>query len=590
MKSETIALLKFIEESKQLEIPIYQRPYSWKKVNCEQLWDDIIEIGQSDEFEPEYFVGTVIYIEKRNGQARYVIDGQQRLTTVALILEALAQFNEANEEEIGASAEELRRWFLFDPSKTGDAAHKLLLSEPDKEPLKALVAQKEAPEKDSSLIHANFDLFREKIRKASTKDRAALWQGLKRLKIISIGLDRSQESPQRVFESMNDRGVELSIADLIRNYVLMNLSTSEQEQLYDAHWEPIEAEFGRTEEGERYSQDKYSKRFDDFIRYYFWMKTGKLPSKDKVYGEFKKYAPKQESINALVADIQKFAGYYSAIKMGREKNLLLKAAFNDLQLLKANTPIPFLMALYDLYSERGAALTVLSDDLPNLPTEKLERAIRELRNTGDISSFSRVIDGSSNSIGSMRAYARSAQKCLLGADQFEQIVRVIESCVVRRSVCAMPSRGMNSLFVKHAHGIHDTKIALERAQKIPVDLKCPNDSDFAQALKENILLGRPHCSYILGRIENYGIGDPLDPDEYDVEPVLPAKGPLSEEWKEKLGENWSQIREELAGTLGNLRLTKGGATFYLSMRWDAETIRERAETLAERALEVWRMP
>ena len=381
MKSQTTSLLDFIEESKQLEIPIYQRAYSWESGNCEQLWDDIIEVGKkpAEQFEPEHFTGAVIYIEKRNGQARFVIDGQQRLTTVALIVEALARNAEENPEHAPVSAEEMRRQHLYDPNETGEAAHKLLLSQTDKQTLMALVTQQDVPENYSIRIHENFNLFTKKIRRALKEERIALWEGLKRLTIVAIALDQSQESPQRIFESMNDRGVELSNADLIRNFVLMKLSAKEQTALYETHWEPIEAEFGQREVG--YDQEAYSKHFDEFIRYYLGMRIGKLPTIKRLYEAFKAYAADQREnpVDAFLADIRQYAGYYAAIKLGREKNGRLNDAFNDLQLLRANTPMPFLMALYDLYCERGAALRALADLLPNLPTEKLERAIQELR-------------------------------------------------------------------------------------------------------------------------------------------------------------------------------------------------------------------
>ena len=585
MKSQTTSLLDFIEESKQLEIPIYQRAYSWESENCEQLWDDIIKVGEkpAEQFEPEHFTGAVIYIEKRNGQARFVIDGQQRLTTVALILEALARHIEKH----GRGAEVIRRRYLYDPNEAGEVAHKLLLSETDKETIMALVTQQNAPENYSIRIHDNFNLFREKIRKALKEERAALWEGLKRLTIIAIALDQSQVSPQLVFQSMNDDGVELSNADLIRNYVLMKLSVKEQTALYETHWEPIEAEFGQTKKG--YDQGAYSSHFDDFIFYYLGMKIGKLPVKKRLYGEFKAYAvdQKEKSVDArtLVADIRQYAGYYAAIKIGQEKNDRLNDAFNDLQLLRANTPIPFLTALYDLYSERGAALRALAGFLPNLPTEKLERAIRELRDTGDISIFSKVIGGNSNSIGGMQAFAEHAQNHLLGADQFERVVRIIESCVVRRSVCVMPSQVMSALFTKNADDVHkaNRKIdALACVQKMPKDLKCPSDSDFALAIKENILRGKRYCAYILRRMENYGRDEPLDLNDYKVKQILSAV----------------EIHEELAGTLGNLTLTteSGNSPLWLNEipddahRWDADAIRKRGEILAERALKVWPTP
>ncbi len=578
MKSETIALLNFMKESKQLEIPIYQRTYSWEKENCEQLWEDIVQIGkaEADEFEPEHFVGTVIYIEKRNGQARYVIDGQQRLTTAALIIEALAQFNEANREEIGASAEELRRRFLFDPTKMGDAAHKLLLSQTDKETLMALVAQEEVPENYSIRIHDNFSLFKRKIRRALKRERAAIWRGLNRLTMISIALDQSQdqEVPQRVFESMNDRGVELDNADLILHYLLMGLSPIEQRQLYDAHWLPIENMFGQTEAG--FDQEAYSKHFDDFIRYYLGKENRSLPTRAKMYDAFKTYANKQEDIQTLMEIIQTFAGYYSTMKLGREEKPLLKAAFDDLQRLNANTPMPFLLELYERYA--------------------------------DYSTYSVMLPRS-------QFQAMKARMGLLTLEQFEEIVRLIESYLVRRDVCGL-SRS-SSFFASICRSIGNERLVenlsdLFRSQTVTTK-RFPKNDEFQMELQTRKLYGTSICAYILRRMENYGREEPLNLDDYDVEPILPTELPLSREWQEELGINWREAHEEFAGTLGNMTLTKGAryladrpfahkrdletgyrnSRLWLNelpgkaQRWDAAAIRERTEVLTERALEVW---
>ncbi len=580
MKATTVRALKFIEESAQLEMPIYQRAYSWDKELCEQLLEDIAAVAakQTGALEPTHFIGSLIYIQKPNGRARFVIDGQQRLATIALIVEALARSAEENAEQAPVSAEELRRRHLFSSGEDGGAGRKLLLSETDKETLIALATQEEPPENYSIRIMDNFSFFERAFKKASAKEMEAVWKGLNRLTMVAIALDPLQDRPQRIFESMNDRGIELSNADLIRNYVLMNLKAQEQTQLYNASWQPIENRFGQTEAG--FDQEAYSKHFDEFIRYYLGMKNRALPTKAKIYDEFKIYANKQEDVKSFVENIHAFAGYYAAIKLGQEPELPLKAAFSDLQLLKTNTPMPFLLELYERYVKRGIFAGMLSP---------------------------------------AQFQAANAEMGFLTMKQLEEAVRVIESYLVRRIVCGLSTslgahfasicRSIdNERFVENVRGLFRSLTGTTR--------RCPGDSEFQHELKTRNLYNAAVCPYILRRMENHGRKEPLDLDEHDVEPILPAESPLPPEWQEELGVNWNQTHEELAGTLGNLTLTKGARHFADSpfghkrdletgyrrsplwlnnlpgkaQRWDAQAIQERAEALAERALEVWRMP
>ena len=580
MDATTVRALEFIEESAQLEIPIYQRAYSWEKELCERLWEDIAAVGAepSGAVEPTHFIGTLIYIQKPNGQARFIIDGQQRLATIALIVEALARNAEENGERAPVSAEELRRRHLFSSAENGGAGRKLLLSETDKETLIALAAQEEPPENYSIRIMDNFAFFEKAFKDAGAKETEALWKGLNRLTMVAIALDSMQDRPQRIFESMNDRGIELSDADLIRNYVLMNLKAQEQTQLYNASWQPIENKFGQTEAG--YDQEAYSKHFNEFIRYYMGMKTRKLPTKAKMYDAFKNYADQQENVQHLVENIQAFAGHYAAIKLGQEEEPRLKAAFNDLQLLKTNTPMPFLLELYERYVKGGLFAGMLSP-----------------------SQFE----------------AANAQMGFLTMEQLEEIARVIESYIVRRSVCGL-SMTLSSLFVSICRSI-DNERFVENVRGLFRSLagatrRCPDDLEFQERLTTRNLHGTAICPYLLRRLENHGRQEPLNLDEHDVEPILPAGSSLPSEWQEELGENWSQTHEELAGTIGNLTLTKGARHFANSPfghkrdletgyrrsplwlnelpgkapRWNAETIRKRADAMAERAVDVWRMP
>lgn len=580
MDATTVRALEFIEESAQLEIPIYQRAYSWEKELCERLWEDIAAVGAEpmSASEPTHFIGTLIYIQNPNGQARFIIDGQQRLATIALMVEAMARNAEENAEQAPISAEELRRRHLFSQTEEDGAGRKLLLSETDKETLVALAAQKQPPENYSIRIMDNFAFFRSAFNKADSKEKEAVWRGLNRLTMVAIALDPSQDRPQRIFESMNDRGIDLSDADLIRNYVLMNLKAQEQTELYNASWQSIENKFGQTETG--FDQEAYTKHFDDFIRYYLGMKNRKLTTKSKLYDEFKIYAAKQKDAQSLVKNIQAFAGYYAAIKLDQEPEPLLRAAFNDLRLLKTNTPTPFLLELYERYINRGVFSAILSP-----------------------SQFE----------------AANVQMGFLTMKQLEQLLRVVESYLVRRTVCGLFT-SLGALFASICRSI-DNERFVENVRGLFRSLtgstrRCPGDTEFQRELKARNLYTAAICPYILRRLENHDRPKPLDLEAHDVEPILPAGTPLPPEWQEELGANWNHTHETLAGTLGNLTLTKGARHFADSpfahkrdletgyrrsplrlndlpgkaQRWNAQAIQERADALADRAVNIWQMP
>lgn len=172
-----------------------------------------------------------------------VIDGQQRLTTVTLLLAALAKFVGESESVAGFSAKKLRNYYLLNPLETGERHFKLLLSETDQETLKAIVTDAHPPQEESKHISQNFELFERKI--ASSEDElVAIWKGLEKLMVVDIALDREHDDPQLIYESMNATGLKLSQADLIRNYVLMGLEKQQQTDLYKQFWRPVEEAFG----------------------------------------------------------------------------------------------------------------------------------------------------------------------------------------------------------------------------------------------------------------------------------------------------------------------------------------------------------
>lgn len=559
MKALEAKFLEFLDKSPQFIIPIYQRTYSWTKRECDQLWNDILRTGK-DEDVSAHFVGSIVYIEQglyqvSNQLPLLVIDGQQRLTTIMLMLEALARNLGSGEPVSGFSAKKLRHYYLLNPLEEGERAFKLLLTQTDKETLLAIVQQKPLPEHCSLRISENFARFDEQIRDLGEDGLHALCFGLSKLIVVDISLSRDQDNPQLIFESMNSTGRALSQADLIRNFVLMGLEPKHQARVYNDMWRPMELDFG---------QEAYGAHFDSFMRHYLTLKTGDIPNVRAVYEAFKDYANSPQVVNsgvdALVADIQRFAGYYCSMALDKEQDTALAAAFRDLRELTVNVAYPFLLQLYHDYT------------------------------TGPLS-----------------------------ASDFEQVIRLVESYVFRRAVCDIPTNSLNKTFVTFGREI-DKDNYLESIQAhllgLPSYRRFPKDEEFKRALRERDLYNFPRRSYWLRRFENFGRKEQVPVNEYTIEHILPQNPNLSSKWRECLGPNWREIQEKWLHTLGNLTLTAYNAEYsdhpFSEKRdmeggfgdsplklnrglgslitWDENTIRSRAERLADTAITVWAAP
>ena len=248
MKATEAGLLAFLKKSPQFVIPIYQRTYSWTERECRQLWDDIIRAG-SDDAISVHFIGSIVYIEAGLSQVSHqapllVIDGQQRLTTVTLLLAALADALGDAEPIDGFSARKLRNYYLLNPEETGERHYKLLLSQTDKASLTSIVGQHDVPADRSLRVMQNHAMFKDLIA-ARQGDLLSVCKGLAKLVVVDIALSRDHDNPQLIFESMNSTGRELSQADLIRNFILMGLEPALQTHLYEQFWRPMEVSFGQ---------------------------------------------------------------------------------------------------------------------------------------------------------------------------------------------------------------------------------------------------------------------------------------------------------------------------------------------------------
>lgn len=238
MRIREVALLDFMgEPGTRFVIPRYQRAYSWEDEQCDELWRDLFRAARDRR---SHFAGALIYHDEQDGAevARAIVDGQQRLTTVTLILTALAAHLRENGETIfGMDASVIEETYLQE-----NGAAKLRLSRGDWETLDALVTRQPIPDKPSKRLMDNHSRFTEKM-DGEDFDPLKLWAGLSGLTVIAAELDGREQAPE-VFESFNSKGAPLVTADLVRNHLLLAESRSEQARLYERYWEPIQGVFG----------------------------------------------------------------------------------------------------------------------------------------------------------------------------------------------------------------------------------------------------------------------------------------------------------------------------------------------------------
>ncbi|GAA9497389.1 DUF262 and DUF1524 domain-containing protein [Helicobacter pylori] len=337
MEADATPLLKFIKDNQnnQLVIPIYQRLYSWEKEQCKELWDDIIKIGGDDKMDG-HFIGSILYVLDgftHSGNALLIIDGQQRLTTITLLLTALRDHWSDKRKEIEDD-------YLINSGKDGDKKFRLILSDSDKDTLLYLIDKdRRKPSEPSSKIVENFKLFEEWVSK-NTDKLETIFKGLEKLMIVEIALEKGKDDPQLIFESMNSKGIELAQTDLIRNYILMGLEPEKQKIFYKKYWRAME---------ENFKQNK--KWFDRFVRHYLTIKT-KIPNINKVYVALKDYRQKEGiGIEDLLKDLQKYCGYFCQIVFKKEADKDLNKALSFLVDLEMDVIYPLLLELYSDYSD-----------------------------------------------------------------------------------------------------------------------------------------------------------------------------------------------------------------------------------------------
>ncbi len=553
MNAQDLPLTQLLDGAKQFIVPIFQRDYSWGTKHCQQLWNDILRVG-GDPVARAHFLGSVVYIAAEGAHAAIprwlVIDGQQRMTTVTLLLTALRDRLKVapSDDEALPSAEEVEDRFLRNRHGKGDRRSKLMLRRADNETLSALLAGQTFSDAAAETVRENYVFFQDRLAEA---DVAQVYAGIAKLVIVDVSLTRGHDDPQMIFESLNSTGLDLTQADLIRNFVLMRLDDELQTRLYDDYWRPIEVEFG----------NRYRSEFDKFCRDFLVLKLkpSKQPRADAIYHHFRNYFHAEtanRSVEDVLAELRRFAGYYVRFSLGRETEPQLAAAAGRLRAL-VEVASPLMLRLHDCHARTGA----------------------------------------------------------FDSRAFGEAIELLESYVFRRSACDMQTRSLYQIFAGIAYKIRDgaplqsLKVALYRGGK---KRRFPSDTEFRDALETRDVYAMRSCAYLLDRLENDS-KEKIDTSAFTIEHVLPQNENLLPAWREMLGPDWKLIQETWLHRLGNLTLTgynaeysdrafdekktmaKGFNDSPLRLnrfireqpRWTASEIEERGRALAQRAVKLW---
>ena len=503
-----------------------------------------------------HFVGSIVNIAEQampTGVQKFmIIDGQQRTTTLTLLLLALRDYAIANPADTTINAKRIDNMLLKNEYESGDERYKLLLTETDRDILISLIESKPIADGTKSKLLDNYKYFVGKIADQELSP-AEIYESIGKLQIVNITLDRTMDDAQAIFESLNSTGKELSESDLIRNYVLMGLEPTEQTYVYEHMWRPMELMF---------SYETQDTLMDKFFRDYLTMKLTRIPKQGRVYDEFKLYHLNCEfsTIRELCQDLLTYAKYYTDIVFARSSNPVLKGLYSDINDLRMEVSYPFLIKVHNDYAEhiitedelleilRLCISYVFRRSICGIPTNSLNKTFATLRNE------IRQDD-----------YLNSIKAFFILRDDYKEF---------------------------------------------------PNDEKFVAAFISRDTYNMRSRNFILSHLENFENKSIIVVENYTIEHIMPQNKNLSIEWQTMLGANWREIQKTYLHTIGNLTLTcynsemsdhsfltkidmEGGfkesalrlnGFVVKQTEWTESTIKTRAKLLAEKAKKIWAFP
>ena len=331
-------IYKYLGGTCQYLIPLYQRTYSWEREQCVRLWNDIVNLHKNHR--EGHFVGSIVRIDEDSAAGStiaMIIDGQQRLTTLTLLLVALRDYASAN-ADCGVNPNKITDTLLLNQYETGNDKYKLFLTQSDRDALIKKIEGTPIPDTLKSRVLDNYGFFFGQIAKLEIKP-SDLYDAIGKLQIVDIVLDRQYDDPQAIFESLNSTGMNLKDSDLIRNHLLMCLDSATQTNVYNNIWRPTELLF---------DYEHQSELLDNFFRDYLTMKLGRIPKKNEVYKEFRSYHNSNGmTIRDLCQDIYSFAKHYTDMHFARSADSVLKSLYDDMKDIRMEVAYPFLLKVHD---------------------------------------------------------------------------------------------------------------------------------------------------------------------------------------------------------------------------------------------------
>ena len=560
MKGDAKRLLKYMEgSSNRFIIPVYQRNYDWNIENCKQLFDDLERVIKNNK--KSHFFGSIVAAQDQDGSLseHLIIDGQQRLTTVSLLLLVICHLIEEGYKKSSDPQlkDKILEEYLVDKWQPKEKRIKLKPIKDDEKAYNSLYIKDEDNVPDSTLT-ANYEYFKERVLNTSlTVDE--LFDAIMRLEIIDISLNEGDD-PQLIFESLNSTGMDLSEGDKIRNYVLMGLPKDKQEEYYDNYWNPIEI------------NSDY--KVDGYIRDYLSMKKLRIPNVGKVYTAFKDYLEEKQvqDIEPVLKDLKEYSVRYKVLLHGTGKKDQLDWCIFRLNKLETNVARPFLLEVLRLYNE----------DLSLDDTTEVFRIIESYV-------FRRII-------------------CDVPTNALNKIFVTLHNEIVKYDGTTQDYLEK----MKYALG------SKKESGRFPSD----EEFSDCFANKNIYGMRSKNKKYYFERIENQDttetkdVWDHIENGDYSIEHIMPQS--LSAKWRKSLLEDGDpdQIQEVWLHRAANLTLTAYNSAFSnnpfiekrdmahgfinsgLRMnlwigkqdRWGIDQLQQRNDMLVDQALDIWKYP
>lgn len=502
MKAGEKALAELIEGTlKEFVIPVFQRRYDWRKEQCQRLWNDLVNVVNAG-FRQHFFGSIVSVINHEPKKIEYmIIDGQQRITTVSLLLAAIC--NLAHDKELGdpkGLAPLIFQSYLIDKFKDDDNT-RLRLNKQDYDAYYRIVNNDLSDPIEPCNVLFNYEFFVEQIKMNKNQITISdLHQAIRHLSIVDIQLKQGEDDPQLIFESLNSTGLALSEADKIRNLVLMNLPYQTQKDYYNKYWQKIESHVAHNQ-----------MTVSDFARDYLTIILRRTPRADQVYAEFKNYylqtGPETEKV---LSEMLKYSRYYQIIVTAKHDDPNTTKALKALQRLENKVTYPYLMELLDNVEEQ-----IISVD-------SLTRVLRLIENF----LFRRTI-------------------CSVPTNALNKLFTILEKDVRRHHQWKSQYEAVFSYVLMN-------KLSSSRF---------PRDDEFQQALLTRDIYNMHARSkvYLLEELENFGTKNVVDVSGLiaehmlTIEHIMPQT--LTPAWSKSLEPNAEETHVRWLHTLGNLTLT-----------------------------------